>query len=379
MEFLFFFSKYYYFVYWFVVMLMTVEQFNKIKKYPRYAVIQRTFDYQPLVMFSTFFIFFFGLRPISGVYFGDTSNYAKVYNLLQNFGVFNLEGSEELSSDWVFSYIQRFCAKIMDVHLWLMLMMVCYIVPMYKGCQQIDKKHGALLLLLCVGAFEFYTFGVNGVRNGIACSIMIMALAGLCKKKLILAAMMSFIAVGFHKSAALPAAAMFLTYYVRNPKYMFMAWLGAIAVSLTFGAQVDALLSVMSYDERLATNLLDNNADGIILEHRFRWDFLLYSSMPILLAWYTIFKRKLFDNTYIILIGTYIYANSFWVLAIRGLFSNRIAYLSWFIYPIVLAYPLLNFEVFKKNHSKKTAWIILAHFGFTTFMGFATMLWQFGY
>jgi len=86
------------------------------------------------------------------------------------------------------------------------------------------------------------------------------------------------------------------------------------------------------------------------------------------LAAYTIFKRKLYDKTYLLILGTYMYANSFWVLAIRAMFSNRIAYLSWFIYPIVLAYPLLNFEVFKKNHSKKTAWILLAHFGFTTIL-----------
>ena len=367
MEFLRPFGEYYFFVYWFIVMLMTFKQFNRINKYPKYAVIKRTFDYQPIIVFLMIFTIFFGLRPISN-FFGDTVIYASQYSLLENYGVFNLEGSEELSSDWLFSFIQRSSAATIDVHLWLMLMMCCYIIPMYKGCKQIDNKHGALLMLFCIGAFEFYTFAVNGVRNGIACSIVILAVAILNKKKMVLAIVLCIIATGFHKSAALPVVSMFFSYYVSKPKYMYIAWLGAIVLSLSIGGYIDNLLSLISYDERLASELQSDNADGLVLEHRFRWDFLLYSSMPILLGYYAIFKRQLYNNTYLILLGTYIYANSFWVLAIRAMFSNRIAYLSWFIYPIVLAYPLLNFPVFKKNHSEKTAWILLGHFGFTTIL-----------
>ena len=111
-----------------------------------------------------------------------------------------------------------------------------------------------------------------------------------------------------------------------------------------------------------------DNADGLVLEHKFRWDFLLYSSMPVIIGAYTLFVRKIYNNTYLILLGTYIYSNAFWILAIRAIFSNRIAYLSWFIYPIVMVYPLLNLPVFEKYHSQKTAFILLAHFGFTTIM-----------
>ena len=153
---------------------------------------------------------------------------------------------------------------------------------------------------------------------------------------------------------------------------MFYVWVGAILISLSLGETIANLISLISYDERLAEIALkgDDVADewGESLKHQFRWDFLLYSAMPIVLAYYTIFKRKLFNDTYLLLLGTYIYANSFWVLVIRDLFSNRYAYLSWFIYPIVLAYPLLNLPVFEKNHSQKTAWILLGHFGFTTIM-----------
>ena len=365
-----FLAPYYYFVYWFIVLLMTVSRFNDIRRCPAYSVIHKRENYQPIKVFSIFYVLFFGLRPIAyGTgYFGDTVNYARRYELLQQFGVFNQQGSDDVGSDWLFNTLMRSCAQVIDVHLFFTICMFVYIVMMYAGCKKIDSRHGATLMLFCVGAFEFYTFSVNGIRNGMACSVLILALAFLIKGSKLWPIILSFVAIGFHKSAALPIAAMFFVYYVRKPKLMYLAWFGAIAVSLAVGDYIDNMLSLMSYDERLAENLQGEDADGQILEHRFRWDFLLYSSMPILLGWYTIFKRKLQNNTYLILLGTYIYANSFWVLAIRGMFSNRIAYLSWFVYPIVLAYPLLNFPVFKKNHSQKTAWILFGHFGFTTIL-----------
>lgn len=370
MDFLAPFAPYYYFVYWLIVMLFTVRYFSFLNKCNGYAVINRKYDYKSLVIFSVFFILFFGLRPLvygNGL-FGDTMNYHRTYTLIQDFGVFNMQGDTEASKDPLFYFLMFSCAQIMDPHLFFTICMFLYVGLMFAGCRKIDPMHGALLMLFCYGSFEFYPFAVNGVRNGIACSFAIMVLACLCKKEKLLAIALSFAAIGFHKSAILPIMAMFFTYYVSKPKYMYIAWGIAVLISLTLGGYIDSLLSTMGYDQRLVNNLQNNDADGLVLEHRFRWDFLLYSSMPLLLGWYTIFKRKYCNKTYLLLLGTYIYANSFWVLAIRAIFSNRIAYLSWFLYPIVLAYPLLSFPVFKKQHSKKTAWILLAHLGLTTLL-----------
>jgi len=147
---------------------------------------------------------------------------------------------------------------------------------------------------------------------------------------------------------------------------------GAMVVSLIFVETIANVLSLVSYDERLAELVKTGeevaNDWGVEMENRFRWDFLLYSSMPIILGAYTLFIRKVYNNTYLILLGTYIYANAFWILVIRDIFSNRFAYLSWFLYPIVLAYPLFNLPVFEKNHSQKTAWILMGHLGFTVIM-----------
>lgn len=367
MEFLLPYAQYLKYVYLVMTTILTVSMFVSLKKMCGYSAIYTRYDYRPIVLFSVFMIVFYGLRPIT-YFFGDTGNYATQYRLLRDFGIFGLSGNTEASNDFLFYTLMKLSSKIMDVHLFFLLCIFLYISMMFVGCRKIDLKHGALLMLFCYCSFEFYPFAVNGIRNGVACSLVIMALAYICKGERVLALLFSTFAIGFHKSVALPVAAMFFTYYVSKPKYMYLSWFGAIILSLLIGDYIDDFLSSVGYDERLTTIIKSNEADGVIMEHRFRWDFLLYSSIPLLLGWYAVFKRKLYNKTYLILLGTYIYANAFWILAIRTIFSNRIAYLSWFIYPIVLAYPLLNFPVFKKNHSKNTAWIMLGQLGFTIIM-----------
>lgn len=331
-------------------------------------VIYKRDDYKPFLFFSIFYILLYGFRPISGYYFGDTSNYAASYEMLQTYGTFNAAGLIDVGADWLFNIVMLLSAQVIDVNVFFVIVISFYIMLMYAGCRKLDLWHGATLMLFCIGAFSFYTYSVNGIRNGVACSIVILALAGVCKGERVWPIILAFLAIGCHKSTALPLLAMFFTYFVRNPKYMFSVWIAALLLSLLIGEQIEVLLTLISYDDRLAANLTLDDADGVELEHRFRWDFLLYSSMPIILGAYTLFVRKIYNNTYLILLGTYIYANAFWLLAIRAIFSNRIAYLSWFLYPIVLAYPLLNLPVFEKNHSQKAAWILLAHFSFTTIM-----------
>ena len=101
----------------------------------------------------------------------------------------------------------------------------------------------------------------------------------------------------------------------------------------------------------------------------FRLDFILYSIMPIIMVWYVTIKRNFKDLTYHIIATTYILANAFWIMVIRSEQSNRFAYLSWFLYPLVIAYPLLRMNIWE-DQDRKTGLILLAYSGFTFFMQF---------
>lgn len=360
-------ATYYYAIFWFFCALLTINHYNQLSSCRGYSVLYQNEGYKPVLLFSLFVIIFLGFRPVHFL-FGDTVVYDDMYKVLQTYGTLNMDDDSIGHSDWIFYSFMALCAQVIDVHCFFAIVICLYITMMFNGCKKLDPRHITTLMLFCFGAFSFYGYAVNGIRNGVACSFVIMALAGVCRGERLWPIILSFVAIGCHKSTALPLVCMFFTYFVRNPKMMFGIWGCTILISLSLGEYIGNLLTLLSFDERLSSELLSDNADGVEMEHKFRWDFLVYSAMPILLGAYTLFVRKIYNNTYLILIGTYIYANAFWLLAIRALFSNRIAYLSWFLYPIVIAYPLMNLPVFEKNHSQKTALILLAHLGFTTIM-----------
>ena len=150
----------------------------------------------------------------------------------------------------------------------------------------------------------------------------------------------------------------------------------------------------LGFDDRMATygNSTDQYADSFS-STGFRWDFLAYSAMPVWLTWYVTKKaekeRSMYGDTieeaetnitgagriadahsmrvFNILATTYILANSFWVMVIKAAFSNRFAYLSWFLYPVVLAYAVIRLHIWP-DQDRKAGLILLLHAGFTIIM-----------
>ena len=100
----------------------------------------------------------------------------------------------------------------------------------------------------------------------------------------------------------------------------------------------------------------------------FRWDFLLYSAMPVWLAWYVRYKG-IINQTFNLLANTYIIANSFWILVCRVAYSNRFAYLSWFMYALVIAYAVIRLPIWD-DQDRVAGRILLAHSVVTVFLHF---------
>ena len=101
----------------------------------------------------------------------------------------------------------------------------------------------------------------------------------------------------------------------------------------------------------------------------FRWDFLLYSSGPVAMIWYVTRYRRFTDLGYTMFANTYLLCNAFWIIVIRAAFSNRFAYLSWFLYPVVVFYPLLRMNLWK-DQDRKTAIILFLYSAFLFYMYF---------
>lgn len=319
-----------------------------------------------LLIFASLYL---GLRDTRSLEFGDTIGYASGY--LAN----NISYDDGKRGEIVWAFFTDFCYKMgLSVHTWFVLIDLIYIGCMYLSCKKLLREHIYTAMLFMLSAFSFFGYGVNGLRNGVACSLVILAIT--CYifsfKGKIFAFILCLLGFYIHKSIMLPIVTFLVSFYfIKEIKWALYFWVSSIALSLIIGNQFATFVEpILGFDERLSDYF--NGANDLetmkgFSSTGFRWDFLLYSALPVLLGIYVVFIKKLYNRFYHILLNTYILANAFWIIVIQASFSNRFAYLSWFLYPLVLAYPLLKFPLWE-NQGKIVGLVLCGHIGFTYFM-----------
>lgn len=357
-------AKYYGTIFLYTVIVMTVlsasilsnQSFSKIKTNGSTLSLA--------IIISLVLAIFLGSRPI-GPLFGDTSAYEWTFRQYQTGGKVYI-GDE---NEWLWVKFVAICAQIMDSRTFFILVDLCYFGFTLWACKRLCPNEVLVTMLFMMGAFSFFTYGTNGIRNGFACSIVLAAISFLCSpnRKILITAILAFCAINIHNSTLLPISVAIISYlWIKNFRYAYLFWILSIAISLTLGSSVTSIFESLGFGNRSS---YFTTYDSQQFSHSgFRWDFLIYSMMPIVLGYYVVIKRGIRDNTYELLLNTYTLANAFWVMVIRANFSNRFAYLSWFMYPIVLAYPLLKLNIWGELQGKRASQIMLAHIAFTWFM-----------
>lgn len=299
----------------------------------------KNIKYIKTVGYILFFVLivYMGLRPVSGRYFTDMKTYARHFNH------YAYGGSITTDKDYFFHLFMRFCASIMNMHMFFLTCVVIYIYPMYRLSKVYFKKYWFYSFLMLVVSFSFWTYGTNGIRNGLATSLFLLALS--FPKKRIVQLIIIFIAVFFHKTILLPTLAYIASLIYNKPKAYILFWLACIPLSLALGGFWEGLFASIGFaDDRFAGYLTSDNAGS------FRFDFVIYSAFAVFTGWYFIVKRNFNDKIYNAIFNTYVISNAFWILIIRAGFSNRFAYLSWFLMALVIIYPFLKKTFYKKQH-----------------------------
>ena len=197
------------------------------------------------------------------------------------------------------------------------------------------------LFLLTVVSLGFLSYGVNTIRAGVALGFVLLAFIN--KDKKIIFLILSLIAVAIHKSMLIPIISFVIPMYFHNTKTYLGLWLLMLCVSL-----LD--ISIFSEAIQMVTDNIDNRVEGYLsatqdanyLKVGFRWDFVIYSMIPIVIGYVYIYKKGFTDRFYCHLYNCYLLANSLWLIVIRIPYTDRFAYLSWFLMPILLLYPLLR-------------------------------------
>lgn len=297
--------------------------------------------------------------------FADTGNYAHVFQRYREF----LPVNEAVDSEWVWNHFTYICSHTMSEQMYFILIAVGYFGFTYWACRILAPNNTMVALLFVMGAFSFFSYATNGIRNGLACSISLTVIAMIAKSRrnLLPGLFFAFIASNIHKTTLLPLTCLFLSVYIiKSFKWAYTFWILSITISLIAGNSINMFFASLGFDDRLS--YLTIQTAEKFSRMGFRWDFLLYSMMPIILGYYVVIRKGIIDKVYIILLNTYTISNAFWVMVIRANFSNRFAYLSWFMYALVLLYPLLRINIWGKRQGVVASRIMLAQIGFTWIM-----------
>jgi hypothetical protein len=332
-----------------------------LKDFPSINLISGT------ILICCITIAFIGLRDPFGNwrYLGDTSYYTIIFEDLN-------ESSYGIKKDVGFYILMYISKQFLNIQMFYLLCATIYVLPVYFSFKKWFKQYAFFALLMFVTSMSFWSFGINGLRNGLATSIFIFGLSFQNNKVKQYGLM--FLALTFHNSMILPLIAYLISNYFTNTKVLIKIWLVTIIISFFWGSQIETFIGdlaqslIISDDKRIGTYFSDE-IEGEIADKRFRLDFILYSSIVIILGYYYKYKLQFQSIFYDKILNIYIIANTVWVLLIYLAYTNRTAYLSWFIMPIVMIYPLLK-ENFKINETKFIAFLIIGSLVFTLFMQF---------
>jgi hypothetical protein len=221
--------------------------------------------------------------------------------------------------------------------------------------------------IVFLGAFSTFSYGTNGIKAGAAASIFIMAMG--YWDELVVCIPLMLVSLGFHHSMVLPIAAFVLTKFFKNPKLYYYGWFFCFLLSVFHVTYFQHLFGGLSDDQGSIYLLATQQDTDMYLG--FRPDFVLYSAMPVIIGYTYEMKWEIpLSKAYTSIMHFYLTTNAVWMLCMFASFTNRIAYLSWFIYPIVIIYPFL--DAYNKDEKRflKLRKTTLYHLCFTLFMSF---------
>lgn len=353
----------YEYIYLLLVTVLTLAQCLQYDRYSWSRVLnpapQRSIASILLVVFLTIFI---GFRPISHE-FVDMVSYDRYYQFA--FGeIFSFDWG---TTDIVFDNLLHYCASLRwDVSIFFTIISAIYFGGMYIACRKMFPRDAFFALLVLLGAFSTFSYGVNGIRAGAAASIFLVAIA--YRDKRWLSYLLMALSYGVHHSMQVLVIAYIIVSLLKNTKVYLWIWFFSLIISSLHISSFQELLA--NYTDSFGVKyLLFDESDESVYLTGFRLDFILYSVVPILMGYYFVFKRKVESERYRFIYNLYVLTNSVWLLCMYASYTNRIAYLSWQLLPIVLIYPFLNERISAAQY-KTGALVALGHLGFTLFIEF---------
>ena len=312
------------------------------------------------VLLSVFVIYQLAFFPIT--LYDDKYNYLNTFKTIDYLTVFK-------SNDPGFSFYTFLNRSLYaNGNVFFVVTAIMYLLGYwFFTLKTFNRNYIFIFLLMVFISFGFTGYGVNTIRGGFALSLLFIAMAN--RKNIPLFIIFALLAAFSHKSTVIPLAAFIISNFVTRHKIYLYIWAVALVFSFLNIGFISQFLqnNIFSVDDRSAGYFDATNA--LRYKTGFRTDFVIYSLVPILVSYYYINHLKVKDVLYSKIFNTYLLTNAIWLLVIRMAFTDRVAYLSWFLIPVLLLYPLLKYKL-PINQRLWVATTLFVYLSFTTYMYF---------
>ena len=357
-------AKYYYIVYLIIVTIVTLVHVISYISNSADVNNSRKGNSWSALIFTVLMIIFVAVRPISYV-FGDMPTYA--YAMLNH-------RYEDMQITWDSNFL------FVPMMAWLSSMNASMQTPIVLlsiinfGCtflamRKMFPEDTMMAMIVFFGAFCTFGGAVNGLKAGCASALFLVAIA--YREKKIVSILFLVFSMGFHHSMQIPIIAYLSCSFVKNTKVYLAIWLVCLILAIAHVTSFMALFA--SYTDEKGADYLLTMAHSIESSFSgkigFRYDFVLYSIVPIVLGYITLFRKNLISEEYSFMINYYLITNAIWMLCMYAQYTNRIAGLSWIMYPVLIIYPFMKLN-WGNNRSRILRLMVLGHLSFTLAMNF---------
>lgn len=214
----------------------------------------------------------------------------------------------------------------------------------YFTFKTFNRDYAWYYLVIVFISIGYYSGGSNVLRSGLALSLIFYGLGLYMKYRniipLLICALMGCM---IHLSTILIACALVVAYLYPKYKLYLGIWCLFLVLSYfnTLGFVSDTIIDLMGDDSYRLQGYLDGPND-LYKKAGFRFDFIVYSAVPIVFGLYYLVRKKFMDRFYIVIFSAYFLINSIWLVVIRMPYTDRMALMSWIFIPIIIAYPPLK-------------------------------------
>lgn len=351
-------AQYYSLVYMLIIMAFAIPVCARYRSYTSKRILINSREpISKSLLFTILIIVYIGIRPNSPI-FADGPGYW--YGILDH--RWENRTMEEVSNQFATKYLMSTLSSMnVNPRIGFFTFAIIYYGFALLAMRKMFPKDTLLAMIMFCGAFCTFGGAVNGIKNGLALSLFLCAIAYRDNWKYYIPFLI--LSIGFHHSMQLSIAAFFACKFYKKTRVYYALWF--------FGIIIAALH--ITYFQTFFADYTDESGQGYLITDSDSWvtgfrpDFVLYSAAPLIVGWWAIKKKRLMHHDYTFALNVYLVMNTIWLLCMYSAFTNRIAALSWAIFPIILLYPFLKIPTSNKQY-KYAAYAVWGQLIFTTYM-----------